>query len=625
MPESSDNVVFRFCDFELDASAGELFRSGEPIRLQPQQLQLLAALVRQSRRIVSRSELHAALWPGQTFGEFEDGLNHAIIRLRGVLGDSAQNPHFIETVPRRGYRFIAPVEIVASPSTDSVLVPDSVGAQTARRVKRRLVLAASSVIVAAGCLIVGWDYARKHDTAIHSVAILPLNNLTGDAGQQMFCDGVTEDLTTQLARINPSRVASRTSTARYKGGTKTVGEIARELSVDAVVEGAVQNSGDGVRITVQLIHAASDRHVWADTYEGAAGDIPVIEARVTRDLARQMKLDLTPEYDRRLRRVRPVTPEAYEAYQKGIRAARIWDSPHLLEAVDHLELAVQKDPDYAVAYAQLGHAYAMLGMISGLPLDENTTKFRALTKKVLELDPDLAEAHINLGDIRFYGDWDWSAGEKEFRRAVELDPASADAQEHYAMCLWALAKYDLAAREMRRALLLDPTSPRITSELAGILHDQGQPEDAIQHYREALELEPAYAAAFAGLGAIYEELGRDREAIAMYLRAASLGGESPDRVLMLSRAFEAHGMHGFWTKRLQLLKRQAKGQPVSPLTLAAVYTRLGDADSAIEWLNRAHDQHLPSLVWIKASRRWEPLRSDSRFKSLLTTMNLPPS
>ena len=613
----SPKCVFRFGEFELDATTGELLRDGQRVRLRPQQLQLLAVLLRQPGHVVSRDELRQALWSEQTFVEFEDSLNHAIIRLRRVLGDSAEEPRFIETVPKRGYRFIAAAESRTHPSHAA-----STPALARRSARVALVVLASVALAGTAMLVSRLDSRRRQ--RIESLAVLPLLNLTGDAGQDFFSDGVTEDLTTQLARIGGLRVVSRTSAMCYQGTRKPLAEIGRELSVDAVVEGAVQRTGGRVRITLQLIGASTDRHLWATTYEGSVADVLVLETRATRDIAREVELKLTTKDEERLGRTHRVDPEAYEAYLKGRRAARIWDRPHLLEAMDHFEEAVRRDPDWALAYAQLAHAHDMIQFIRGLAPNEDTVKGLALTRKALELDDGLAEAHVDLGDIRFYGDWEWSAGEAEFRHAVELDPGSVDAQEHYLLCLQALRRFDDAARQASRTLRLDPLSPRLNAKLGDVLRDAGDPLAAIRQYQKALDLEPGYASAFARLGSTYQDLGRDQEAVAAYQRAAGLDGEGPAVIARLSEAFGTGGMHGYWAARLERLQGQARGETVSPLAFALIYVRLGRFDDALDWLDRAHRQHVSMLVWIYAGRDWAPLRDQPRFQALLKLMRFPP-
>ena len=470
-----------------------------------------------------------------------------------------------------------------------------------------------------------WRLGSRRRERIESLAVLQLSNLTGDPGQDFFSDGVTEDLTTQLARMGRLRVVSRTSAMRYKGTQKPLVEIGRELSVDAFVEGAVQRTGGRVRITLQLIRASTDRHLWASTYEGAIADVLVLETQATRDIAREVELKLTAQNEERLGRTHRIDPEAYEAYLKGRRAARIWDRPHLLEAIEYFEEAVRKDPDYALAYAQLAHAYDMSSFITGLAPNENTLKFRVLTRKALELDDGLPEAHINLGCIRFYGDWEWSGGEAEYRHAVELDQGSVDAQEHYLLCLYALRRYDSAAQQARRALRLDPLSPRLNAELGDVLRDAGDPLAATRQYQKALDLEPGYAGAFAKLGSAYQELGRDQEAMAAYQRAASLDGEDPATIARLSEAFETGGMHGYWAARLEQLQAQARRETVPPLAFASTYVRLGQFDDALDWLDRAYRQHIPVLVFIYTKRDWAPLRTHPRFQALLKLMRFPPT
>ena len=614
----SPKCVYRFGDFELDAATGDLSRDGQAVRLRPQQLQLLAVLLRQPGHVVSRDELKQALWSEQTFVEFEDSLNHAIIRLRKALDDSAEAPRFIETVPKRGYRFIAAVESRESPSHSA-----SVPARPRRSTRVALVALGSLALVAAALL--AWRLDSRRRERIESLAVLQLLNLTGDPGQDFFSDGVTEDLTTQLARTGRLRVISRTSAMRYQGTRKPLAEIGRELSVDAFVEGAVQRAGGQVRITLQLIRARTDRHLWASTYEGAIADVLVLESRATRDIARQVEQELTAQDEERLGRTRRVDPDAYEACLKGHRAARIWDRPHLLEAVEHLEEAVRKDPDYALAYAQLAHAYGMLQFVRGLAPNENNAKFIVLTRKALELDAGLAEAHVNLGDLRFYGDWEWSAGEAEFRRAVDLDRGSVDAQEHYVLCLHVLRRYGAAAEQARLALRLDPLSPQLSVHLGDVLRDAGDPLGAIRQYQKALDLEPGYARAFASLGLAYQDLGRDQEAIAAYQRAASLDGEHPETIALLGEAFQAGGMHGYWAARLERLREQARRDTVSPLAFASICVRLGQFDDALGWLELAHRQHVPMLAWIYTGRDWAPLRAHPRFQALLKLMRFPPA
>ncbi|HXY39298.1 MAG TPA: tetratricopeptide repeat protein [Vicinamibacteria bacterium] len=587
------------------------------MRLRPQQLQLLTVLLRHAGRLVARDELKQALWSEQTFVEFEDSLNHAVIRLRKALGDSAEEPRFIETVPKRGYRFIAAVE------SREASHPAARPAGTPRHA--RWVLLALAGVALVGTAVAVFRLESRRRERIESLAVLQLLNLTGDPGQDFFSDGVTEDLTTQLARIDRLRVISRTSAMRYKGTRKPLAEIGRELSVDAVVEGAVQRSGERVRITLQLVRASTDRHLWATTYEGPMAEVLALEARATRDIARQVELRLSAEDEARLGRAHRVDPEAYEAYLKGRRAARLWDRPHLLEAIEHFEEAVRRDPDYALAYAQLAHAYDMVQFIRGLAPNENTLKGRGFTSKALELDDGLAEAHVDLGDIRFYGDWEWSAGEAEFRHAVELDQGSVDALEHYLLCLRALRRYDEAAQQARRALRLDPMAPRLNAEMGDVLRDAGDSAGAVRQYLKALDLEPGYASAFARLGSAYEDLGRDQEAVAAHQRAESLAGEDPAVIAQLSEAFQRAGMHGYWAARLARLQAQAAREAVSPLELASIYVRLGQLDAALDWLDRAHGQHVPMLVWVYGGRDWAPLRNHPRYQALLKLMRLPPA
>jgi tetratricopeptide (TPR) repeat protein len=370
-----------------------------------------------------------------------------------------------------------------------------------------------------------------------------------------------------------------------------------------------------------LIDAATDTHLWAKTYEAPAADVLGVEATAARDVAHL--LHLSAASSDAVAATRRVDPSAYEAYHRGRRAATIPVRPRLIEAVGDYEEAIRRDPSYAAAYAELAHAYGMLGFVDGSPPDENARKFRTLTRKALDLDPLSPAAHVNLGDIKFYGDWDWENGLAEFRRAVELDPSSSDAADHYALALAVLTRYDAAVREILRGVRGDPLSPALHARLGEILLERGDAQVALPVYLRAIELEPGYAEAFDGLGRVYETLGREQEAIAVYLRANSLGGVNPDSIKALSDGYARGGMRGYWTTRLELLEADATRGAVSPLALASVRAHAGRVEEAVDSLERAHAQHVPALPFIKTRSDWRPLRSSGRFQTLVHMMRFP--
>jgi TolB-like protein/tetratricopeptide (TPR) repeat protein len=496
--------------------------------------------------------------------------------------------------------------------------------------RRRWVLAAVAGLITLLAILAGLTvgslrerlFGRGGPPRIEFIAVLPLANLSRDPEQEYFADGITEELITQLSQIRSLKVISRTSVMRYKEAKKPMPEIGRELKVDAVVEGSVQRSGSRVRITAQLIHAATDRHLWARSYERELKDMLALQDEVARAIAAEVRIELTPREHARLSRTRSVNPEAYEAYLKGrFFASTPRGRP---KGIQYLEEAVRKDPGYALAWAVLAEREGMMYYTQDLPL---SNKVLTEMRRAVELDNTLAEAVVNIGDLKFCWNWDWTGGEAEFRRAVELDPGSVDAQYHYAGCLWMLGRKEAGLRQTERAHQLDPLSPSINNQLGGFLRAIGQHERAIEQYQKTIDLDPTDAAAYSGLGAVYEDLGRHEEAVAAYLKAESLSGRSPEAMKALQSTFRDGGIRALHSKlaqeRLERLKERAKQERVSPRAFAAVYAALGEKDQAFHWLEQAYQQRCPTLAWLKVQRQWDPLRSDPRFQDLLRRMNFP--
>jgi TolB-like protein/DNA-binding winged helix-turn-helix (wHTH) protein/cytochrome c-type biogenesis protein CcmH/NrfG len=626
-PNRSSPVI-RFGVFEFDPEAGELRKQGLKVKLHGQPAQVLELLLQRPGRVVTREELREKLWPEQTFVDFEHGLNAAIQRLREALGDSADNPRFVETLPRRGYRFIAPVEEPGRPAGSRV------GAEPRRRFGWQ-VRALVAVLLLAVVSVAGY-FARqrfwpqaKLPTGKVMLAVLPFDNLSGESEQEYFSDGLTDEMISQLGRLQPERlgVIARTSAMYYKGTNKRLDEIGRELGVDYVLEGSVRRDANRVRITAQLIQLSDQTQLWAESYERDLRDILALQSEVAQTVARQLQLKLTPQEQTRLATIGPVHPEAYEAYLWGRRETYLvqWGSPEgYLKGIEYYRQAIQKDPDYALAYAGLAHAYHMLWSFHHFPASESLDRSRAANLRALELDPTLSEAHVNLGAMKFWRDGDWSGGEAALRHAVELDPGSVDAQLGYANCLSVLGRHDRAIRLIKRARQLDPLSPVINAALADALVGARQYERAIEQYRETIELDPKVASPYLGLGNIYHRLGRYEEAVAAYLEWRRLSGDSPERVQALHDAYRTSGMQGYLRKRIEHLKDIAKHQPVSPLLFAIVYTHKGDKDRALEWLEKAYQQQGPGILGgLKVLPMFDPLRDDPRFHSLLRRLNFP--
>ncbi len=489
------------------------------------------------------------------------------------------------------------------------------------------------------------------------LVVLPLDNLSGDPEQEYFSDGLTEEMIAQLGGLQRDRlgVIARTSAMYYKGKNKRIDEIGRELGVDYVLEGSVRRAGNRVRITAQLIQVSDQTHLWAQSFERDLDDIFALQSEVAQRITSSLALELLPAEQARLQRTRPANSEAYEAYLKGRYHESRGGREGYLRAIGHYEEAIREDPEYALAYAALGHTYTMQVALEYIPASEGDPKFWDYTRKAAELNPNLAEVEVNSADFRFYYAWDWSGGEAGFRRAFESDPGSESVVWHYALCLHVLGRYEEAIVVLERALPLDSHSSLLNYALVAIFLDSRQYEPAIEHYRKMIGLEPNDADIYNSLGNLYGDLGRDEEAVKAYLKARSLAGDSTDQVQALRDAHKARGLRGYWRKRLEHLmeagedvppltlayvyaglgekdqalawvndlKEAAKHKRDTPLTFAAIYAVLGEKDQALAWLEKAFEQRSPLLAWLKVKRMWDPLRDDPRFQDLLRRMNFP--
>ena len=461
---------------------------------------------------------------------------------------------------------------------------------------------------------------EQHEPRIRSLAVLPLANLSGDPEQDYFADGITEELITDLAQVKALRVISRTSVMRYKTNNESVPDIGRELKVDAVVEGSVQRSGNRVRITAQLIQTSTDRHLWAETFERDLKDVLSLRDEVASAIARKIQIEITPQERARLSRTQSVVPEAYVAYLKGKHLADRMDPDSLKKAIEFFEQAVQKDPNYAVAWAALAHADFLLSFKLEVPPSD---RFIPAMNRAMDLDDSLAEAHMVFADVTFHERWNWMEGLEEFRHATELDPGSIDAQQHYALGLWQLGRFDAAVREMRRALQIDPLSPGVNLSYASVLRDAHQDGQAIEQYKRTIELEPGYSPPYWELGFLYEDLGRRNDAAEAYSKFESLGAYGVEHTNELELALRSGSLREYWQKKLKFLRQDAEHQYVGPMRFATFFVRLGDKDNAMKYLEQAYQERNPQLTWVKSQRSWDLLRSDPRFIDLVHRMNFP--
>jgi serine/threonine protein kinase/Tfp pilus assembly protein PilF len=459
---------------------------------------------------------------------------------------------------------------------------------------------------------------------IRSLAVLPLANLSRDSEQDYFADGMTEALITNLSKIGALKVISRTSSMRYRGTDKFVPEIARELNVDGVLEGSVLRAGERVRITAQLIHAATDEHLWAESYERDLRDILSLQSEVAQAIAQEIKIKLTPQERARLGRVHRVDPEAHDAYLRGRFHWNKRTEEALTEAIAYFKNAIEKDPSYALAYAGLADAYNILGFYAVRPPRETFPKAKAAALKALELDDTLAEARASLGYAKSCYDWDWLASEKVFKQAIELNPGYPIAHQWYGSTLTMMGRHDEAIAEQRRAQELDPLSVVISASVGWLLYYARRFDEAIEQSRKTLEMDPNFALAHLWLGWAYEQTGRYKEASEEAKKAVTLSGGSPYYRASLGHAYAQSGMKVEAEKILEELNEVPQRMYVSPYFLAEIYTGLGENEEAFRWLERAYEERANLLVFLKVEPKVDPLRSDPRFQDLLRRMNFPP-
>lgn len=592
---------------------------GRARHVTPKTMEVLLCLAARQGRVVTKDEIFREVWAG-TFVS-DDALTRCIGELRRAFHDKVRAPAIIQTVAKRGYLLLPPVtwdQGGAAVRAEITAAPKSSGQ------KRRWVLAGGVFILLLGVLVSvnsgrprpGWR-PRGVPPAVQRIAVLPLTDLSGDPAQEYFADGMTEELITQLAQVNAWKVISRTSVLRYKGTKQPLRQIARDLAVDAVVEGTVLRSGGRVRVTAQLIDAATDLHLWSGSFERELSDVLTLQSGIARAIVDKLNVTLGPREHARLSRTQRVVPEAYEAYLQG---SYFLNRDQFPKAASYFEQSAVKDSSFALAHALLYEAEAMMCFRRDQPL---TDRALGALAKARELDDTLAEVRTDIGDVRFYWDWDWSAGEAEFRRALELDPGSSDAVQHYAGCLHVLARWEEALQAWRRALQLDPVSPTANLHLLSLFVNMHRYDLAMEQFQKVIDLDPNSSRAYAGIAPVYAALGREGEAAAAWLKADVLAGTSPGRVKALEAAAGAAGIRGYWRKRLDQLQEDATGPQVPPLDFASIYVRLGRKDEAMKFLEAAHRQRAPRLVWIKAGSVWDPLRSDPRFQDLLRRMRFP--
>jgi TolB-like protein/DNA-binding winged helix-turn-helix (wHTH) protein/Flp pilus assembly protein TadD len=631
-------TLLRFGVFEADVRAGELKKAGRRIELQEQPFRLLVLLLETPGQVVTREELHSKLWP-QTTVDFDHGLNKAVSKIREALGDSSDHPRFVETIARRGYRFLADVSVVRKGGTESASGDLASGAVAAlapsltphQKVQPRnlawalIGLGMVAALVAAS--LATWIFFPRiySPAAIHSLAVLPLENVSGDASQDYFADGMTDALINRLAQISTLHVISRASAMQYKNVRKPLTEIARDLTVDAVVEGSVSRSGERVRVTVELIDARSDKHIWADSYDEDIRDTLSLQSSVTRDIALQIRAIVNPQEQLSLAKSKTVDPDAYEAYLKGRYFWNKRTQEGLKKAIGYFNRAITIDPGYAEAYSGLADAYSIAGdwKYGLLPPLDAFPKATAAAAKALALDNSLGEAHASLAfALDLYG-WDWDAAETQYKQAIQLDPSYATAHQWYSWHLFMVGRDDDALFELRKAESLDPLSIIIKADVADALCVAHRYDEAVEQSEKALKRDVNFAIGHYELGQALVQKRVYDAAITEFKRAIEISGHSGAFDSYLGYAYAVSGRKEEAIKIINDLELPHPGNRSVDADIALIYVGLGDREEAISRLNKAFDVRFKASILRRPA--FDSLRLDPRFQDLLQRMGLPAS
>jgi TolB-like protein/DNA-binding winged helix-turn-helix (wHTH) protein len=633
----------KFGLFEVDLEASEVRKSGLRQKIAGQPFEVLRILLEHPQQVVTREDLRQRIWPENTFVDYDLALKKAVNRLRTVLGDSAESPRFIETIPRRGYRFIAPVMPMDDAGTappvvlpEATPIAESVHPRGGGSLRKKVLAAVLTGAVLILTLVVGLDVAglrarlsrtigalRQSAQQIQSIAVLPLANLSSDPGQEYFSDGITDALITELAQISSLRVISRTSSVQYKQTTKSLLEIARELHVDGIVEGTVQHSGNRVRITAQLIHGPTDKHLWANSYERDVGDVFQLERDVAGDVARQVQARVTTDERARLAQLSPVNPAALEAYLQGNthlhRFSRGSGDDEMILASKCFQRAIDAEPDFAPAYAAMSKARG--GTVRSSVEDMNIAKRAA--ERAVELDPNLGDGWAALADIKS-DFWDWAGAERDYRRALALNPNDGDARQRLGWLLDAFGRLDEGWKEAVIAQQVDPNQDHLEPALC----TRREYDRIIQHETSMLKADPDNGFLHAGMYEGYFGKLMYKEGVQELAETLRLFGFQ-ELAVKVRGAFAVAGYKGAMRTYAEVGEQLYLAKQIfAPINIAEAYTAAGDKDHAFHWLEEAYKCRGRGfgigMVFLNTDPVLEPLHSDRRYKDLVRRVGLPP-
>jgi len=613
-----ENRRVRFGVFELDTKAGQLSKNGIRVRLSQQPLQVLSMLVERPGEVVYRKDLHNILWSSDVFVDFDHGLNKSIQKLRDALGDSPESPRYIETIPRTGYRFIAPVtetknrpllqsEVRVSP--ELTVNPSS---SRDRKPNWRWFALGSCVAIV---VLAGWLALLRYKAAepIHSLAVLPLENLSGDPTQEYFADGMSDELITMLAKNSTLRVVSRTSVMRYKGARRPLPEIARALGVDGILEGSISRTGRQVHLTLQLIQADTDTHLWAESYDRTGNDVAALPGEAARDVATRLQSTVASSS-----RARAVSPEAHDAFLRG------WYFLGKREAdksAAYFQRAIAIDPSWSQAYSGLAEAFQTEGVLGIMPQTDAVVKTEAAARRAIELDSYNGQAYSTLGITQGVFEWNWADAEENLKRGTALSPSNANAVFEYANYLVAVNRPEEAVRQMRRVLELDPQSFMMNRLFGETLYLARHYDEALTHLQQAEEMEPGKATQILfWRSRIYEKKGMRDKAVDSDI--LSLGTYDAARTKKLRSIYERDGWNAYWKARMKMMLAH-ENDFCAPYDIAVNYVRLGEPDLAVPRIKMAVDQKCWEVSWLMADPMMDSIRNEPRYNDLLRSMNLP--
>jgi len=636
MSTSASSRILRFGPFEAELRAGELRKQGLRVRLQDQPFQILVMLLERPGELVTRQEIHQKLWLADTFVDFDHGLNNAINRLREALGDSAETPRFIETLPKKGYRFIAlvtgngqlaqaeyPAAAAATPVVETVPTDPRLSARPRFLVT---ILISCFALALAVMVYLGWRRMRASPppgSGYIMLAVLPFQNLSGDPSQDYFSDGLTEEMIAQLGALSPDQlgVIARTTTMAYKHSSKSVQQIGSELGVGYVLESSIRRDGDQVRISVQLIRVQNQVHVWAHSYDRHISHSIELQEEVAKAVAEQIEVKLSPTYSGRAK-AHPLDAEANEAYLRGRYFWNQFTPEGYRKAITYFEKAIERDPNFAEAYSGLADAYHFLVITDSMPTRDGDPKGLEAARRAVSLGGNLAESHVSLALALSRSEWNWSGAEDELKRAIALNPSYSMAHRIYAAVFGSTGRHHEAVQQINEAMRLDPLSLPNNAEVVRTLYYARNYDQAVWQGQKALQLDPNYSRTYFWLGRVYSQKGMHREAFATSERILQ---SMPDSTLGLTEMAYSLAAAGRQTEARQILGRleeRSKSTFVPAYNLAVVHIALKDNEVAMRYMQEAFKNREWPMVVLAEEPRLDPLRSDPRFQEILAKLNL---